>query len=124
MKLSHKFVKNIPDQIENGMIYISIDYSTVIHKCICGCGNEVVTPLSSRDWKLTFDGETISLFPSIGNWNLKCQSHYWITNSNIKLAPKWSKEQIRYSNQLNEQYDKRNYEDKRLGKLLSKFFKN
>ncbi|MDD5068637.1 MAG: DUF6527 family protein [Candidatus Pacebacteria bacterium] len=93
-KLSHKFVKNIPDNPENGVLYVSIDYSTAIHKCFCGCGNEVVTPLSPTDWKLTFNGETISLYPSIGNWNFPCQSHYWIRNNEIEWAPKWSKEQV------------------------------
>ncbi|MCX6168645.1 MAG: DUF6527 family protein [Ignavibacteriales bacterium] len=93
-QLTHKFVKNIPEKIEDGVIYISIDYASVIHKCACGCGKEVVTPLSPTDWKLIFDGKTISLYPSIGNWNFACQSHYWIERSQIKWAPKWSKEQI------------------------------
>lgn len=62
-KLSHKFVKNIPEKLEDGIVYISTEYPTAIHKCCCGCGNEVVTPISPADWKLTFDGETISLYP-------------------------------------------------------------
>jgi hypothetical protein len=95
MNLVHKFVKSVPDKLEDGVIYISIEYATAIHKCCCGCGNQVVTPFSRRDWKLTFDGETISLYPSIGNWSFKCQSHYWITNSAVKWAPKWSKKQIK-----------------------------
>lgn len=95
MKLSHKFVKNIPDKIDDGIVYISVDYSTAIHKCCCGCGNEVVTPLSPIDWKLIFDGETISLYPSIGNWNFICRSHYWITKNEVKWAPRWTQKQIR-----------------------------
>ena len=87
--LQHKFAEFIPDSIEEGVLYISIKYCTAIHKCACGCGNEVVTPISPADWKLTFDGKTISLFPSIGNWNFKCQSHYWIKNSQIIHARKW-----------------------------------
>ena len=94
--LQHKFVEFIPDTIEDGTLYISIKYCTAIHKCACGCGNEVVTPLSPTDWKLTFDGKTISLYPSIGNWNFKCQSHYWITKNKIKYAEKWDKEEIQY----------------------------
>jgi len=95
MKLLHKFVKEIPDHFENGIVYISIDHSTAIHKCCCGCGEEVVTPISPTDWKLTYDGETISLYPSIGNWSFACQSHYWITNSKVEFAPKWTKKQIK-----------------------------
>jgi hypothetical protein len=70
---------------------------------VCGCGNEVVTPFSPTDWQFTFDGETITLSPSIGNWNFKCQSHYWITNSKIVMARKWSKQHI----ESNREYDKR-----------------
>lgn len=94
MKLSHSFVKNIPENLEDGIVYISIEYATAIHKCPCGCGNEVVTPFSPTDWKLTFDGQSISLFPSIGNWSFECQSHYWIKNNKIEWAPKWSRDEI------------------------------
>lgn len=93
-KMQHKFVELIPDTIEDGILYISIKYCTAIHKCVCGCGNEVVTPISPTDWKLTFDGKTISLSPSIGNWNFKCQSHYWIKKNEIIYAKKWDKKEI------------------------------
>jgi Family of unknown function (DUF6527) len=33
--------------------------------CCCGCGEKVVTPLRPTDWKLIFDGKTISLDPSL-----------------------------------------------------------
>ena len=114
MKLSHKFVKSIPEYIENGIIYISIDYSTVIHKCCCGCGNEVVTPLSPNDWKLIFDGETISLDPSIGNWSFVCQSHYWITNNEVEWASRWTKKRIEYNRKKDEMNKKAYYKNKKL----------
>jgi len=89
MNVHHRFVEFIPDELEDGILYISLKYCTAIHKCVCGCGNEVVTPISPTDWLLSFDGKTISLYPSIGNWNFKCRSHYWITNNEIILAKKW-----------------------------------
>jgi len=92
--LQHKFIETIPDKIEDGLIYVSIEYCTAIHKCVCGCGNEVVTPLSPTDWQLTFDGESVSLSPSIGNWNFDCQSHYWIINNKVSYSRTWSKEEI------------------------------
>lgn len=92
--LQHKFVETIPDKVDEGILYVSMEYCTAIHKCICGCGNEVVTPLSPTDWKLTFDGESISLSPSIGNWNFDCRSHYWITNNKINHSRRWSSEEI------------------------------
>lgn len=92
--LEHKFVEFIPDKVEEGVLYISIEYCTTIHKCVCGCGNEVVTPLSPTDWRLSFNGKTVSLYPSIGNWNFDCQSHYWIKNNKIEFSDRWTKDQI------------------------------
>jgi hypothetical protein len=88
--LRHEFVEFIPDAIEEGKIYVSIDYATAVHKCACGCGKEVVTPLSPTDWKLIFDGKTVSLDPSIGNWGFMCRSHYWVTNDRAIWAEDWS----------------------------------
>lgn len=87
--IQHKFVEFIPEFIEDGIIYITIKYHTAVHNCVCGCGNKVVTPFSPTDWKLIFDGKSISLSPSIGNWNFACKSHYWITNNRIKYSRKW-----------------------------------
>ena len=92
--LEHRFVENMPDRIDEGILYISVEFCTAIHKCVCGCGNEVVTPLSPTDWKLIFDGESVTLDPSIGNWSFKCQSHYWIINNKIRHAKRWSSEEI------------------------------
>ena len=61
---------------------------------MCGCGNEVVTPLSPTDWHLTFNGKTVSLHPSIGNWNFDCQSHYWIRNNEVERSGRWSEKAI------------------------------
>lgn len=90
-----KFVDSVPEDLEDKVIYISIKYSTVIHKCPCGCGNEVVTKLAPQRWRITFDGETVSLFPSVGNWGMPCQSHYWIEKNKVLWAESWSKEKIR-----------------------------
>lgn len=95
MRFKHEFVKFMPDVIKDGVIYISLDYKSIIHKCACGCGKEVNTPLHPTGWKLLYDGESISLDPSIGNWSFDCKSHYWITNSEIEWSLKWSDGTIR-----------------------------
>jgi hypothetical protein len=92
--LTHEFVEYIPDQLKEGVIYVSIPFATVAHKCCCGCGHEIVTPLSPTDWKLTFDGKTISLDPSIGNWSFDCRSHYWIIHNTVRWSRNWSQKQI------------------------------
>ncbi len=94
--LKHEFVEFIPDEIKEGTVYVSIRFATASHLCFCGCGSKVVTPLRPTDWKLIFDGKTISLDPSIGNWSFACKSHYWIRNNRVKWAPRWSKERIEH----------------------------
>lgn len=92
--MQHKFVGYIPEDIEQGTLYISIPYATAVHKCCCGCGQEVVTPFSPTDWKLLFDGDSISLNPSIGNWEFACKSHYFIRNNQVIWCKQWDKQQI------------------------------
>lgn len=92
---THRFVEFIPEALEERVLYVSLNYGTVSHRCACGCGREVVTPLTPIDWKLTFDGETITLFPSIGNWDYPCRSHYWIRNSRVQWAEDWSNYRVR-----------------------------
>lgn len=89
-KLNHRFVEVIPDALDDGVLYVSIPHGTAVHRCCCGCGREVVTPLTPTDWKLIFDGESVSLYPSIGNWNFPCRSHYWITRNCVEWAEDWS----------------------------------
>ena len=92
--LAYEFVEFIPDDLKERTLYISITYCTAVHKCCCGCGREVVTPLSPTSWQLIFDGKTVSLYPSIGSWSLPCQSHYFITKNKVVWAPRWRKKQI------------------------------
>lgn len=92
--LEHSFVRNVPRELDPGVLYISMDYATAVHSCCCGCGDRVVTPLTPTDWRMTFDGESISLYPSVGNWNQKCRSHYVIQRSRVLNAGPWSQTQI------------------------------
>ncbi|WP_430933279.1 DUF6527 family protein [Saccharicrinis sp. 156] len=103
-KAKFKFVETIPDFLKENVVYITTQYNTAVHKCMCGCGNEVVTPITPHDWELIYNGESITLYPSIGNWNFDCQSHYWIKNNEIVWAEKWSKNRI----ELNRRFDKSN----------------
>jgi len=113
MILQYKFVEFIPDILEEGVIYISIAYSTVVHKCVCGCGNEVVTPLSPTDWELTFNGKSVSLYPSIGNWNFECKSHYWIIKNKVRFSRKWRDREINFARQSDSENKKKYYKMKK-----------
>jgi hypothetical protein len=88
-KFTLKFVELMPESLEPETLYVSTRFALVSHRCACGCGEEVVTPLSPSEWHLIYDGETISLYPSIGNWNFPCRSHYWIVQNGVRWAPKW-----------------------------------
>jgi len=92
--MKHQFVEFIPNDLEEGTIYVSIVFGTIAHKCLCMCGKTVFTPLSPTDWKLTFDGESISLYPSIGNWSFDCKSHYWIKNNRVIWAKQLAEDEI------------------------------
>ncbi|PWK68263.1 hypothetical protein LX99_04787 [Mucilaginibacter oryzae] len=90
--VQHQFVEYVPEfeQVQEGILYISMPFATAVHRCMCGCGMEVVTPLSPKDWKLTFDGKVVTLNPSIGNWKFKCGSHYWIKKSVVVFDKKYT----------------------------------
>lgn len=92
--LTPEFVEYIPRELDGGVLYVSILYSTAVHKCACGCGNKVVTPISPADWQIAFDGEALSLFPSVGNWEFPCQAHYWIRSNRVIWAKPCTPEQI------------------------------
>ncbi|WP_394708476.1 DUF6527 family protein [Desulfuromonas acetoxidans] len=80
--------------MEQGVLYISLEYKTAAHKCCCGCGNKVVTPLLPTDWTLHNHGATVSLHPSIGNWSFDCKSHYLIKRNRVVWCGQWSEKRI------------------------------
>ncbi|NEB75901.1 hypothetical protein G3I40_11805 [Streptomyces sp. SID14478] len=88
------FTETFPSTMDAGALYISIAYRTCGHLCCCGCGHEVVTPLSPAQWTLTYDGENVSLAPSVGNWSLPCQSHYWIHDGRVRWSRRYSTAEI------------------------------
>lgn len=104
--LQHKFVEFIPESLDRNTLYLSTEYTTAVHSCCCGCGNEVVTPLSPTDWCMTFDGASISLQPSIGNWSLPCKSHYVIKKNQILWAGKWTDTEIKTGRNRDQQAKK------------------
>jgi len=92
--LQHRFVEFIPSVLEERTLYISMRFGTASHLCVCGCGNKVVTPIRPTDWTLIYDGKSVSLDPSIGNWSFACRSHYWIKKNKIRWGLPFSEERI------------------------------
>jgi hypothetical protein len=83
--LVHEFVSRVPREIEPSTLYVSIQYATAVHLCP-GCGRKVVTPFAPGSWYLIFDGEAVSIRPSIRNRAHECRSHYWIDRDRIVPA--------------------------------------
>ena len=76
-----QYVESIPDtkDMKQGILYISEEYQTSSHLCLCGCGCLTVLPFGENFWSLFKDGEKISITPSISN--PICKAHY-IINKN------------------------------------------
>lgn len=82
------FVEFVPEKLDPGKLYISLEYNTASHLCACGCGFEVVTILGPADSALTKSKRGVSISTSIGNSNFPCKSHYWIEDNQILWASK------------------------------------
>ncbi|WID99529.1 DUF6527 family protein [Bosea vestrisii] len=68
----------MPKQLEPGVLYVSEKYGAVAHLCACGCGAKIRTPLGETEWSLKETASGPSLWPSVGNWQQACKSHYVI----------------------------------------------
>ncbi len=75
------FVEYMPSELDDNKIYISEECEVAVHLCLCGCKNEVVTPIGKNWWKFEINKNKVSITPSILSKNLNCKSHYIITNN-------------------------------------------
>lgn len=89
-----EFIESAPRQLSDGVIYISDRFRTALHKCCCGCGKEVVTPLNPAGWSYWLTDGKVTLKPSIGNWSFPCKSHYLIIRNQVVWANTMSDRQI------------------------------
>ena len=125
-RLNPVFVDVVPQEVVEGCLYVSLKYRTVTHKCACGCGREINTPLHPTGWSLTYDGDAVSLWPSVGNWSEHCQSHYVIDKNAVRWSKPWNKEEILEERQRrteeigryygHEEYGKHEVEDEQEGR--------
>lgn len=87
-------VRYMPKTLEPSTLYVSDEFETAAHLCACGCGAKIRTPLGSTEWRYEDAPVGPSLWPSVGNWQQPCQSHYVIRRGEIIWAGKWSAAQI------------------------------
>lgn len=94
MKIRLERVRAMPARLEPGVLYVSEEFETAAHLCACGCGSKVRTPLAAAEWQFMDHPRGPSLYPSIGNWQRPCQSHYRICRGEIEWSVRWSAQQI------------------------------
>lgn len=87
-------VEFMPAKLEPGILYASQKYRTAAHLCACGCGEKVRTQLGPLGWRLTNGRTGPTLFPSIGNWQKPCRSHYFIRNGRVLWQSDWTDEEV------------------------------
>ena len=78
-----RFVDTIPEEMEDGVLYVAPHFECAMHLCMCGCGEKVCTPITTGQWSWTYDGKHVSLNPSIGNFQYSCKSHYFLKNGKV-----------------------------------------
>lgn len=101
----------MPAELSAGILYVSERYKTAIHLCPCGCNSKIVTPLEPTEWTFVADDEKPTLYPSLGNWQLPCRSHYWIFDGKIEWSFQWSEKQIEAGRRIEERRTKRYFDD-------------
>lgn len=94
MRYELQHVHFMPKDLHPGVLYVSKEFGAVAHLCPCGCGTKIRTPLGPTEWLFDETPEGPTLSPSIGNWHLPCQSHYWISGGEVVWSKRWTAAQI------------------------------
>jgi hypothetical protein len=109
-KMALRRVQYMPKQLEPGVLYVSEEFGTAAHLCACGCGAKIRTPLGPTEWNVEETSSGPSLWPSVGNWQQACQSHYVINRGRIQWAGQWTPEQIAAGRRHEEERRQAHYE--------------
>jgi hypothetical protein len=94
MRFELEEVQLMPAVLQLGVLYWSKAYSTAAHLCACGCGSKIRTPLGPTEWSVTPSDGGPSLWPSVGNWQKPCRSHYVIENGEVFWCADWSPAEV------------------------------
>lgn len=90
LKTVHLTIMPKVEDMEHGVIYVSMKFNLAIHLCACGeCRWQTVTPFvletasMNHFWQYTENEGRVTLHPSIGNHQFPCKSHYWVRDGKI-----------------------------------------
>lgn len=109
-----QYVESFPKDLEDGVLYISRKFRTACHRCCCGCGTPIITPIRPTEYRLADREGLVTLRPSIGNWDHPCESHYVIRDNNVLWAERMTKTEIALGRALDDT-EKAEYFAKRQG---------
>ena len=125
MKIELQRVRYMPKELKPGVLYVSEEFAAAAHLCACGCGSKVRTPLGPTEWSIEETDTGPTLYPSVGNWQQACQSHYWIYRGEVIWSAKWTPEQIAAGRRGEEQRRRAYYEtlDRQRGGSLRGFWR-
>jgi hypothetical protein len=98
-----------PDAPEQGKFYYSEEFRTSLHLCACGCGERVVLPIKSAGWTMTTGRNGFSIFPSVGNREFQCRSHYLIREGRVDWLASMSDAAVIESRSADQQHMQRVY---------------
>lgn len=87
-------VRYMPKELQAGILYVSDEFHTAAHLCACGCGAKIRTPLGTTEWAVEETPQGPTLWPSVGNWQRGCRSHYWLRNGDALWGEAWSPAEI------------------------------
>lgn len=123
MNIELKHIKYIPSDLKFGILYVSHEYQVAAHLCPCGCSNKIVTPLGINEWEFSQINGKPCLYPSIGNWQLPCRSHYWVAEGEILWAGQWTEKQIKRGREAEIKQDIEYYKSLQRKSKKDSFFK-
>lgn len=76
-----------PSSVAEGELLIIKGNNLICFKCPCKCGTLINLPVSpkneGRNWGMTVDENGVTLVPSLQQKGHKCNSHFFIRNSQV-----------------------------------------
>lgn len=94
------------------------------HLCPCGCNEKVITPLGDIGWQYYKRKGKASLYPSLGNWELTCRSHYWIINARVEWSGLWTSEEVQQARESEKKALEKYFRKRSKRSLSQKLFRD
>jgi hypothetical protein len=102
----------MPKVLEAHVLYVSEEFHTAAHLCACGCGSKIRTPLGPTEWTVEDGARGPTMWPSVGNWQQDCRSHYWFLDGEVVWGATWSPDQVA-AGRAHEERRRRDYYNRR-----------